>query len=233
MSTVHKLENLPCLHAGCQATVKNIRQYLNHRQKHLTPLQKLIKYKPKTQRRPKPKVTTTTGQRAICELCGASFKYKSGLKTHLKFVHEGKPRNYEDTTCQVCGMVIRAGRFKSHMLRKHRDQWGEGDGDRGLFQCGVVGCKRWFIKKESLDKHVEKIHKGNGGEGRKPTFECKTCGMGFYFKGRLEIHELTHGDKLKEFFCDLCGKGFGMEKNLDNHKKFKKCKMVERTMEEF
>lgn len=137
------------------------------------------------------------------------------------------------TTCHICGMVLKACRLKNHTLRKHQGQWGE-DGGGSLFQCGVVGCKRCFFKKESLDKHVEKTHKGAGADGKeeKATFECKTCGMGFYFKGRLEIHELTHGDKVKGFICDLCGKGFGMGKNLDNHKKLKKCKMMERTMVE-
>ena len=53
-----------------------------------------------------------------CTLCEKSFQEKSGLKRHMKGVHEGK-RPY---ACHLCGLAFtQGGNLKTHIKGKHKD----------------------------------------------------------------------------------------------------------------
>jgi len=80
--------------------------------------------------------------------------------------------------------------------------------DRKTYYCDV--CSEKFTKFNDLITHDSTVH-----IDLLKNFNCKNCGKLFLSKGRLEIHEMVHREKL--FQCQLCQKKFTLQKTLDNH----------------
>lgn len=142
------------------------------------------------------KVQTKTSK--ICTICGASVKY---LKLHARLMHD----DTFDSFCHVCGRGFkRSVSLRNHLLRVHKDDpvtlkfMEEGI---NVWRCEVKGCSAFFMKKEGLDMHVEKIHGNNLGNGEgeqcgEKRFSCPNCGKGFWRRDKLRRHELIHNKNI-------------------------------------
>ncbi len=92
-----------------------------------------------------------------------------------------------------------------------------------MWTCELVGCAKKFLKRELLDRHVEKCHQGGdgGAEGKEEIekrFKCKYCGKGFWEGYKMKRHERIHEGKGREDWkCELCGKGFSTKDYLYYH----------------
>lgn len=80
--------------------------------------------------------------------------------------------------------------------------------DRKTFFCNI--CPEKYTKFNELLIHDSTVH-----HDITKNFSCKNCGKLFLTKGRLEVHEKIHREKL--FECQLCQKKFLVKKTLDNH----------------
>lgn len=224
LSSTHKLKKLPCLHPGCTSALASIKAYFRHRKRHLYPP------KPIVPRKPYKKREDVNQGPCLCDMCGASFKKKYYLTRHKLVVHL-KTLEEKRVPCHLCGITFRKGYLKKHILFMHKDE-GQDQGVGVMLQCGVVGCKLFFLRKEGLDNHIMKKHGGDGGGGggedgdgngrgeALKQFKCSFCGKGFCFKRKLDQHELSHRNQqlgIRPFVCELCGKGFGVPQNLKNH----------------
>jgi len=124
----------------------------------------------------------------VCSYCGKEFSDKSCLWSHERFVHEKR----FSVSCHVCGLkIISRQMLNMHLLGVHPEdpvskQLEEKEGLK-LRKCEVVGCSAKFLRKELLDRHVEKMHKGGGGLGNEARFKCKFCGKRILGEGEIKV----------------------------------------------
>jgi len=159
------------------------------------------------------------GLKVTCNICGKEYSSEHNLKTHVKFVHEKQ----FTLSCHVCGLkVSNRSQFQMHLLRNHKEdpvtrQLEEEEGLK-LINCGVEGCTSKFVKKEALNKHVEKWHGGMvEGEGY-GKLKCKVCAKGFWGKKALQRHERIHEEK-RRWKCESCESRFETKRNLTSHRR--------------
>lgn len=107
-----------------------------------------------------------------CELCGASFKIKSSLKSHMKSHSTDKPWK-----CDQCGTCFKQKTTLDAHMSSHSDE--------KQFECEY--CHLKFFQKPSLLSHMN-IH-------QKPNrFKCtfENCDKVFNFKHHLKSHVKIH-----------------------------------------
>ncbi|XP_001843776.2 zinc finger protein 808 [Culex quinquefasciatus] len=139
-----------------------------------------------------------------CEICGTTFKSRTGLSYHLETKHI--PENErKKLPCPTCGRIFKSdeGR-KIHMTIQH----GVGG---PIFRCKE--CPMVFARKHHLD-----LHMATHGAGQ---HVCTICGKSFARLKGLSQHEAICGGVM-ELCCPLCGKQLRSEQALENHRK--KCR---------
>jgi hypothetical protein len=84
--------------------------------------------------------------------CNSSFLSRSGLQKHLLLVHQG-------FVCKVTGCRIQFA--DKDALENHTRT-------HTRLECAHVGCERSYVNRESLLRHIRKMHGGfSGDEGTK------------------------------------------------------------------
>lgn len=112
-----------------------------------------------------------------CKMCGATFKYSSDLRTHMR-KHTGERRYL----CKLCGRrFYRGGHLKNHM-RAHTDE--------RPYSCSICGSR--FRQQTTLRHHLT-TH-----TGEKPH-SCSLCDMRFSRKWSLNRHLKTHKREMARF----------------------------------
>ncbi|XP_044743327.1 zinc finger protein 652-B-like [Chrysoperla carnea] len=137
-----------------------------------------------------------------CEYCPETFRNKLLLKRHMKELHpQIKIKQYR--TCDVCGKSIIRRYFQNHMATH---------GDRKQYTC--EGCSKIFMYKDSLRRHVKRVH-----ENQPPEYKClcNICGRKFHTSSNLHRHFLTH-TKDRPYACDKCDKTYRTQFMLKMHK---------------
>ncbi|KAK3576684.1 hypothetical protein CHS0354_024293 [Potamilus streckersoni] len=177
---------------------------------------------------------------AECELCGKKFLSEYNLRKHIRFLHN-KEKNQE---CDICkerfqtGIQLNFHKFKQHdvplpkgkcyklvkcpecdaemygqfMLARHmkNHEWKK---VRDAYECPI--CERRFLKKETYDTHMIKVHDGEGsGE-----FPCHVCGKRFPAKNALNSHITSHSEKRFPCIYEGCNGIFWSKCAMKNHYK--------------
>jgi len=104
----------------------------------------------------------------ICDLCGKELSTSYDLRQHIQFVHE-KRFNFN---CNLCGRGCPTrSLLKKHQLVRHPEDpstkkliedEGLGTGTR-LWRCPVLGCTARYLKEQSVQSHLKRIHGKEGG----------------------------------------------------------------------
>ncbi|CRK95899.1 CLUMA_CG009345, isoform A [Clunio marinus] len=104
-----------------------------------------------------------------CQICGSSFFFRSGLKAHIRNVHEKK------LTCLLCEKTFKNKEsLKDHKLlphnlpcdicgkrfpTKHSLQIHQNMHEERNFACDILRCLKKFKTKSNLKKHILTVHK--------------------------------------------------------------------------
>ena len=178
--------------------------------------------------------------RNVCIYCGKWYPSNSGMRHHVRVVHEKKTLN-----CEVCPEVYTSiTSLKRHMESRHPDH---------LKKCKE--CNVTLITKKQFTKHMQKFHpvinylteipsqsneldqlqQGNednyfsdyydecepnessatDGENK---FQCKYCRKVYVSASGLKYHVGSEHEK-KTYPCDLCDQVFSWTSSLKDHKR--------------
>ncbi|XP_066143944.1 zinc finger protein 8-like [Euwallacea fornicatus] len=156
-------------------------------------------------------MTKSKPKTVLCEICGQSFKTKSGYENHMK-KHEGAEDEMRllglnkmiegPCFCDVCGKGFNQ---KASLSRHFVIHTGE-----SRYQCEACGKK--FLHHSSFNMH-KKIHAGER------NFKCDMCDHRFLTNSHLKRHLRATHEKEKNHNCMSCGKKFTENYNLIAHMK--------------
>ncbi|OXA45423.1 hypothetical protein Fcan01_20258 [Folsomia candida] len=137
-----------------------------------------------------------------CDICGKSVKHAGYLSGHMKRIHTSRKR----PSCNICNREF----FCSSTLRKHIEDI-HSTSERPRFPCGFLGCKKTFLQKREVSRHIKTVHAENP-----VRFPCTLCGKEFNTRAHLESHTPTHTTE-RPFKCTKCGRGFSRRTDMRNH----------------
>ncbi|XP_016950250.1 zinc finger protein weckle [Drosophila biarmipes] len=131
----------------------------------------------------------------VCDICGKSFNYVTGLKDH-KLVHtEECP--FE---CPVC-----LRRFKNKArLKIHSDTH-----SAQIYECAICGLK--LKTRRTFNKH-KLVHSDER------QYKCDVCGSAFKRSKTLKAHLILHTG-IRPYKCNFCGIDFSNGSNCRSHKR--------------
>jgi KRAB domain-containing zinc finger protein len=122
----------------------------------------------------------------LCTLCGATFKTKGSLQTHIQGVHKGKNRKPQDESALIYGCEVCGRKFHNHaILKKHMIT----HSTERPFACS--SCGDTFKTAEYLKSHIDCVHLG---KRRKPAdeseckYSCEICGRRFHLIQDIHRH---------------------------------------------
>ena len=145
----------------------------------------------------------------ICDICGKGYIMQSNLTVH-KRIHSP---NYKGTVeqkeflCSHCPKIF----SRKHYLDRHIQAL---HSDNKRYKCKEKDCDYQTMKKETLEKHVKRVHEGDENFGK---FFCESCGKSFESAQMIKDHKATIHDGLKNHKCEKCDKKFGYYHALRNH----------------
>ncbi|XP_039491185.1 zinc finger protein 239 [Drosophila santomea] len=131
----------------------------------------------------------------VCDLCGKSFNYITGLKDH-KLVHTDEC----PFECPECKR-----RFKNNArLKIHLDTH-----SAEIYECTVCGLK--LKTRRTFNKH-KLVHSDTR------QFKCEVCGSSFKRSKTLKAHLILHTG-IRPYKCNFCGRDFANGSNCRSHKR--------------
>jgi len=176
-------------------------------------------------RRKKRRLKGEKDKPVVCDECGVSFKFASGLYNHRKRMHgdvekkqcphctkeiksctleqhireeHGTPR----FACQFCGKGFY---YKSFMLNHQRLHTGD------YKECICDLCGAVYKSVQVLNRHVRNAHQDLRNH------KCMHCDKAFHNKQRLERHINSQHTKAKIWPCPVCHSRYDRKDNLRTH----------------
>ena len=140
---------------------------------------------------------TADGSRFICDVCGATFMYRSNLDAHCAVHSDARAHS-----CASCNKTFKtyATLYSHQQSHKHTEP----------FVCAT--CGKSFKTKERMKAHARRH------TGLKP-FRCNLCNGMFPDKGGLSKHRKTVHASTPRFACPVCHKMCNRADNLRVHMK--------------
>ena len=142
-----------------------------------------------------------------CELCGVSYKQRSGLFQHRKAFHSGSGKHayVKVYRCEVCSKRFRYEKnLFQHLVSEGHMTENQTVSEEDILECPY--CDKKFYLKGKLHKHLSHFHYQGKSQ------ECEYCGKIFHVKGSLSRHRKKHMS-----FCQLCKKYFRSQIQLNIH----------------
>jgi KRAB domain-containing zinc finger protein len=143
-------------------------------------------------------IEQTSHERFICDECGQSYKYYSGLYSH-KRKHDPVYKNkYSCSVCQYSSDNI-------HHLYSHINTHEE---------ATIITNERKLYRKPN--KH----RKSKINENDKNIFSCPICDKKYNYKQSMQVHLKTHDvERVFKFMCELCDFKCDHKAQFNRHKK--------------
>ena len=160
----------------------------------------------------------------ICLDCKKPYVDRKNLQIHMKKSH---PAVYEDWSFSAANVLD--GPLKDSLLEGLKTKEGSVKGSKSKKNLICVDCKKGFVDKKGLWKHIAKVHPAGGEEDISPK--------GFSKKEEDDDEDSVKGVKQKDnptnggvketkkayakksVFCLECKKGFVYTKGLQRHMK--------------
>ena len=135
----------------------------------------------------------------LCQTCKKSFKTKSYMRIHQKYIH-GALRAF---SCDICNQTFHIKSAQLSHMRNHSD-------DKKHI-CSK--CPKGFVTNGELILHSS-VHT------TEKRFDCGTCGKKFKRLQAKKFHfKFHHTDPSQSMSCNLCCKTFTASRALKSHKK--------------
>lgn len=188
------------------------------------------------------RISTQSGQKPTCDICGQVFLTVANLKRH-SLLHSNKM--YE---CPFCAKIMKRKDYvNTHVRKVHKevnidenpidfDKYthvlGEGEGmDKddnldqdvkpprlkvltGLGKKVCPECNKIFDSNEELEGHMIDVHKK---ELKDAAYTCQGCKKQFKTRVSYQVHKLSH--RKKDHICQHCGKRFINNSQLQVHRR--------------
>ena len=134
-----------------------------------------------------------------CKLCDKKYANPSGLRHHIKSIHEGKTY-----ACNICQYQLKTkATLSEHIKVLHLKE--------RQYPCTV--CNYKASNEANLTNHVKKIHH------RTSKVICKDCNRTIQ-KSYLAAHrKLLHSGEKQQYHCDFCTFETIYISTLKKHKK--------------
>ena len=161
----------------------------------------------------------------VCDECGVSFKFASGLYNHRKRMHG----DIEKKQCPHCEREVKACTLDQHIREEHGTPrfacqfCGKGfyyksfmlnhqrlhTGDYKECVCDLCGAK--YKSVQVLNRHVRNAHQDLRNH------KCQHCDKAFHNKQRLERHINSQHTKARIWPCPVCNSKYDRKDNLRTH----------------
>ena len=128
----------------------------------------------------------------LCSHCGKGYKYRQGLRAHVKASHEN------GYICYFCDKTFSNKTLLDSHLNGHNLE--------KPHTCEY--CGKSYQSRNSLSEH----------KCRTQNHQCKECGKLFHTGRALRQHMLSHDDKA-QYACPHCVKNFKHRQSRDRHVK--------------
>lgn len=134
----------------------------------------------------------------ICDLCGGSFSFKSGLCRHVRNVHRSKNSKNNQINSELMSTKNLNDQVKSS--------------DSSLEFCPQKNHHHFM--KDLSDSDIKRKLKANAGKKHDVIkFPCDICSESFVTQKLLKRHAKSH-----IFSCEVCKVSFAGKKELDRHR---------------
>ncbi|XP_044762679.1 zinc finger protein 25-like [Coccinella septempunctata] len=159
-----------------------------------------------------------------CENCGRFYTTVKILRAHMKQC-KTKVSSMQEDRCYICDMVLKCYEDKcEHVLNEHNINL--------KINNTCQYCYKQFLCNESLQTHMEDMHKNKGEIWKKiknyveRSYSCEVCSVIFgYVKEVIEHCVKEHhmdAKSVKPYLCDKCNTRFTSSANLIQHKQYHK-----------
>ena len=138
-----------------------------------------------------------------CQFCGNSLRSTSGLRRHVREMHQNikRPRG-TPSKCNLCGKIC--SHLRNHMLQSHEK--------KNIYKCDK--CEKTYTKKRDLKSHILIVHE------KENPFCCDLCKKGFANAASLKLHVKrvhtgTQDEPENTYECKKCDKIFKSKRGLN------------------
>ncbi len=141
----------------------------------------------------------TNTKRFICDECGQSYKYFSGLYTH-KRIHD--PNYIKKYSCSLCDY--------SHDNIYHLYSHINAHNNKNE-QAEIIKNERELIRQSNKQR--------NNYNQKDKMFDCPYCDKKYYYRQTIQAHLKTHDkNRVYKFSCDECNFKCDHKSQFSRHK---------------